>query len=386
MRIPYSRVRNGNRFFEPTPNMRRYGFRPQALGPDGEASRARALRLYEKWLSVKDLEPEERTATKATREDAAIARHYPAGSIGAAWQTWIQSEPWRQLAPSTRAKIWWEAWVKRIEPVFAEVDPDTVTMDQLAAWHAWIVEESGLDAAHKAMKIWRAFWRVLLALRYTRLSDPSAKIRNRQPSPRTARFAHGEAMRLAKTAWRRGYRGLACIIVVAWDTGFSPQDNRTLQARHLATDPKGGRLILDRSVEGRGKTGVAVIGTLSRFGDWLVRKYLAELGVEMHDAAILFRMRSGVPYGQCRLGTDFAAIREIVMPGDKRQLRDMRRSGVLEAFTGGAEARDVAEKFGNSIDRSSRLFRTYNPVDLEKVRQTDILRLEGRRRRNKGGS
>jgi hypothetical protein len=28
-------------------------------------------------------------------------------------------------------------------------------------------------------------------------------------------------------------------------------------------------------------------------------------------------------------------------------------------------------------------FKTYNPVDLEKVKQTDVLRLEGRRRRNK---
>ena len=62
-------------------------------------------------------------------------------------------------------------------------------------------------------------------------------------------------------------------------------------------------------------------------------------------------------------------------PGDLHQLRDMRRSGVLEAFAGGGD-RAVSEKFGNSIDRSSFLFRTYNPVDLEKVRQTDAARLE----------
>ena len=58
--------------------------------------------------------------------------------------------------------------------------------------------------------------------------------------------------------------------------------------------------------------------------------------------------------------------------------------GYARAFAGGGDARDVAEKFGNSIDRSSFLFKTYNPVDLEKVRQTDAARLEGRRRRNKG--
>jgi hypothetical protein len=76
-------------------------------------------------------------------------------------------------------------------------------------------------------------------------------------------------------------------------------------------------------------------------------------------------------------------MRQASAPGDLRQLRDMRRSGVLEAFAGGGDARSVSEKFGNSIDRSSFLFKTYNPVDLEKVRQTDAARLEGRRRRNK---
>jgi len=45
--------------------------------------------------------------------------------------------------------------------------------------------------------------------------------------------------------------------------------------------------------------------------------------------------------------------------------------------------RAVAEKFGDSIERSTFLFKTYNPVDLQKVRQTDAARLEGRRRRNK---
>jgi len=55
----------------------------------------------------------------------------------------------------------------------------------------------------------------------------------------------------------------------------------------------------------------------------------------------------------------------------------------MEAFTGGADAVAIAEKFGNSIDRSSFLFRTYNPVDLEKVRQTDEARRERRRRRNR---
>ena len=242
------------------------------------------------------------------------------------------------MAPSTRNKIWWEAWNKRIEPIFADEMPDHVTFDDISRWRSGVERESGLDAAHKAMKVWRALWRILKALRYTQLSDPSEKVVNRAPPPRTQRFSHGEAMRLAKQAWRLGYRGLACIIVIAWDTGFSPIDCRTLRSRHQALDLLTNRLVMDRSRDGRGKTGVAVIGTMSRFGDALVRRYLLDLGVELTPEAILFRMRSGVPYGESRLGADFAAVREATFPGDKRQLRDMRHSGVIEAFAGGALA------------------------------------------------
>lgn len=361
--------------------MRQFGFRPMPLGPDNEASRRAAMTLYERWIKVRDAGPVPDDDAPRTKEQASAAKVYLPGSIGEAWQKWIKSDEWARLAPANRNKIWWEAWLKRIEPVFADVAPDSVTMEDLSAWRQIIEASKGLDAAHKALKVWRAFWPVMKAMRYTQLSDPSEKIINRQPPPRTARFSHGEAMRLAKTAWRLGYRGLACVIVVAWDTGFSPQDVRTLRPQNIGVDPKTGRMIFDKTAKGRGKTGVAVIGTLSKFGALLVEEYFRRSPPP--EAGFLFRMRTGVPYQQNRLGIDFATVRASALPTDKRQLRDMRRSGVMEAFTGGAGAQDIAEKFGNTLDRSSTLFKTYNPVDLEKVRQADSMRLEGRRRRNR---
>jgi integrase len=383
VKIPYTSVRNGNRFFEPRGRMLEHGFVSRSLGPEGEPARAKAWRLYEDWLFIRDGVPKPPTTKIQT---AAAARVYPAGSLGEAWQVWIRTEEWEKLAPSTRNKIWWEAWLKRIEPCFGDVHPDTITMPQLSLWRKKIEETSGLDPAHKALKIFRAFWRVLQALRYTQLSDPSAKVVNTAPQPRTQRYSHAEAMRLAKTAWRAGFRGLACIIIVAWDTGFSPKDARTLRKRHLQEDPKTRRIVFDLTDAGRAKTGVKVIGTLSRFGDWLVRRAIGDPAagdLAMLDEAFLFRMRGGNPYGESRLGGDFALVRAMVNSNDRRQLRDMRRSGVMEVFTGGGFARDVSEKFGNSIDRSSFLFKTYNPVDLDKVRQADNARLEGRRRKNK---
>ncbi len=384
MRIPYTIVRGGHRYYQPRGRMCQLGFRPMPLGLEGEEARRLALDLHERWLAVRDGgDPvDAELAAKKTREQASLAAVYPRGSIGAAWQEWIRSPEWARLAPGTRNKIWWEAWTKRIEPVFARARPDAVGFNNLSTWRAKIEQASGLDASHKALKVWRALWKVMKGLRYTQLSDPSEKVVNKAPPPRHQRFLHGEAMRLAKNAWRLGFRGLACIIAVAWDTGFAPVDCRTLVYRHLKEDRKNGRLIFDRSVEGRAKSGVPVIGTTSKFTDWLVRRYLTEIGTDEPAEAILFRMRSGVPYQESRLGGDFARIREATMPGDKRQLRDMRRSGVLETFAGDGKAENVAEKFGNTISHSNLLFATYNPVDLEKVRIADENRLKGRRKRN----
>ncbi|HEX3180347.1 MAG TPA: hypothetical protein VHR44_03655 [Beijerinckiaceae bacterium] len=171
------------------------------------------------------------------------------GSVGAAWQEWIQTEAWSRLAPSTRYKIWWEAWNKRIEPFFGDCAPDSITMKMIDEWRADIETVSGIDAAHKALKTFRAFWRVMQALRYTQLTDPSKKVVNRAPRARHQRFGYGEAVRLAKGAWRAGYRGLACIIIVTWDSGFSPQDARTLRGKHKRLDGKTSRIFFDRTRE-----------------------------------------------------------------------------------------------------------------------------------------
>lgn len=381
-RIPYTSVRGGKRLFEPRGRMVAAGFQAKPLGPDNEAARREAWRLYEAWMAVRDgraPSPAAPAAGKLAPELACLAKTYPRRSIGEAWQRWVQTDEWKGLAHSNRTKIWWPAWLKRIEPVFGPVAPNTITMEMMSRWRLQVAEEHGLDAAHKATKVWRSLWRVLQALRYTQLSDPSAKLKNTAPRPRTVLHAQASALRLAKTAWRQGQRGLACLIVTIWDTGFQPGDARTAKVKHLATDPRTGRYLIDRTGEGREKTGVAVIGTLSRLGDAMVRTYLAGVGVPLNGEVPLFRTRRGAPYRDTTLSHDFADLRAGIDPADRRQLRDMRRTATTEAFRGGAEARHISQKLGNSIDRSAFLFKTYNPVDLEQVKAADRARIRGRR-------
>jgi hypothetical protein len=59
---------------------------------------------------------------------------------------------------------------------------------------------------------------------------------------------------------------------------------------------------------------------------------------------------------------------------------DAARSGAVEAIAGGADAVGLSAKLANSIGRSNALHRTYAPVDIEAVRNTDEARLKGRRK------
>jgi hypothetical protein len=94
----------------------------------------------------------------------------------------------------------------------------------------------------------------------------------------------------------------------------------------------------------------------------------------------LFRTRTGSAYGREPLAHDFADVRALAFPHDNRRLMDMRRSGVVEAVAGDAGPIGLSAKLANSIGRSNTLHKTYAPVDIEAVRNTDAARLKGRRR------
>jgi hypothetical protein len=52
-------------------------------------------------------------------------------------------------------------------------------------------------------------------------------------------------------------------------------------------------------------------------------------------------------------------------------------SGAVEAIAGGAGPLGLAAKLANSIGRSNTLQKTYAPVDIEAVRDTDDARIRG---------
>lgn len=381
VKIPYTRVRGGVRYFEPSKAMKAAGFHAKPCGPEGAQARAEALRLYGAWeMHRNGILAAPAPGQPISRDTAEIARQWPPGSIGAAFVAFMRLPEWSRLARSTRDRDILPSW-SYIRDAWGDCDPNLMTLDLLSEWRADLVEKKGPNIAHKVFKEWRRHWRVMTALGVATRPDPSLAIRNNAPAPRNETWREGEAVRLVKEALRSAHPdalSLAAAVAVAWDTQFSPVDVYTIRARHLVRI--GGRIVIDKSADGRAKTKRAIIGTLSRRTERILSVLLARTP-DMHPEALVFMRADGRAWNTTSLGEQFRLLVEKVFPGDKRQLRDFRRSGTVEAFAGGADAEGVAAKMGNSIDRSNTLWKTYNPVSLEAVRRADMARVAGRQKR-----
>ena len=369
--IKYYVVRHGRGYWQPTRAMRAAGFACIACGPDGPNAWRKAVECNEGWQKYR------------RGQEADAPKVWPRGSIGEAWERYRRTTVWAGKAPRTR-EDWDRAW-RWIAPVFGDVAPRTVSLEHVAGLRAAVAAKVSPREAHRVVKIWRALWRVMAAMTYCqRDADPSLGMRNPAAAGRNAVWSEGEVVRLVKAAWRSGYKGLAALVAIAWDTQLSPVDARSLTLGQKRQDDRGVWFDLHRA-----KTGRAAIGTLGRRSQRLLEAYLEGLGATPTPDAPIFRHRRGRAYSKDTLGDDFRTVRELVFPGDTRQLLDMRRSGAVEAAAGGADPLALSAKMANSIHAASDLQQTYLPARVATVREADDARLVGRtrlRRANKYGA
>lgn len=377
VKIAYYVVKRGKGFWQPSPAMRAVGFMSVPCGPDGPVAWARAEEWNLRWQATrtgKAPTPAMAIGDNLSPDRVEELTIYPARSLGEAFRRYRRTPEWAGKAARTR-EDWWRGW-KRIKPVFGDCDPRTASLEDLSAWRQAIEETVSLREAHRALKIWRALWKVTAAMGYcARDADPSLGVRNRSAKGRSDTWNEGEAARLFKRAWRMGFHGLAAVIAVSWSTMLSPGDARALRASQLARNRTGSAFFTER-----GKTGVPVGGALSDRAIAALAAYLDALGVELHGDAYIFRNRSGRPYSKDTLGDDFREVREAEFGGlDRRQLQDFRRSGAVEAIAGGANAEQLAHAMGNTLATSNALFATYVPVNV-----TSLAAVREARRRGRG--
>jgi hypothetical protein len=193
VKIKYYKVRrNGRAFWEPTAAMRALGFTSTPLGQDGPVAWKLADEMNAKWQEAR------RSGVPTEKLQGPTPLHmkvYKTGSMGEAFQKYRATEEWTRKKPRTRED--WERGWKLIEPAFGEYAPGKATMAAVSAWRLRIEEIKGLREAHRAMKIWRALWKVAAAMRYCRADeDPSLAVRNSEPSGRKETWTEGEAVRL----------------------------------------------------------------------------------------------------------------------------------------------------------------------------------------------
>jgi hypothetical protein len=354
--------------------MRALGFYSVPCGPDGPDAWGIAEEWNRRWQAVR--RGEAPSPAIAAYENLSPQRSeeltiYPPRTVGEAFRRYRRTNEWASKAPRTR-EDWWRSW-KQIKPVFGDVDPKTITLEDISAWRKAIEETVSLREAHRCLKIWRAMWKVAAAFGYcVRDADPSLGVRNRAAPGRSATWTEGEVARLFKQAWRSGYHGLAAVIAVAWSTQMSPGDVRALRASQLARNASGAVFFTFRE-----KTDTPIGGALSDRALAALEAYIAKLGIELHGEAYLFRNRSGAPYSSDTLGDDFRDVRRLVFgEREQRTLADFRRSGAVEAIAGGAKAEELAHAMGNTLSASNALFATYVPVNQATLRSV----LEARRR------
>ena len=89
--------------------------------------------------------------------------------------------------------------------------------------------------AHRVIKVWRAFWKVMAAMGYCdRTADPSLGIKNKSSKGASATWEPIEVWQIIRHAWREGHTGIALAVSLMWDTGCSPIDARTAKASQIA--------------------------------------------------------------------------------------------------------------------------------------------------------
>ena len=248
--------------------------------------------------------------------------------------------------PLTREKIWWPAWF-RIRDMWGDVAPDTITFEMMSRWRAALERKHGRGVAHKTLRVWRTFWKIMLGMKIARTADPSMGIRNRAPAPRWQRWSEGETVRLVKPhgaaaimGWRALCGGVGHAILARRRSYAGCEASRNRRGTTRIRPPSGGRT----------KTGRAAIGTVSARTERIGRPTW-----DVKDRVAPGRHLVPNPNRQTRTvakrsAHDFADVRALAFPGDKRRLMDMRRSGVVEAVAGDAGPIGLAAKLANSIE------------------------------------
>lgn len=380
MRIPYSTVRGGKRYWElGEKRQAASGMHPvdlpayEALGTDNLVSQQKALGYYDAYrLAI----------TQPDRDEPDRLGGWPEGSLGAAFHLYKETEDWTvDRKPKTRTEWQW-CWDKYIAPRFGATQIDAITVADSEKFHR-DCRKPKTDAdgkptdglalspheAWSALKIWRA---LLTMLEKKGVIDkaPIGALSNPRPDARGEFWIEEEVQRLLRASRklqrflrrkdsRERYRAVELMIRLGWETALSAVDCRTFSLDMIARDGKG----VWRVERARTKSGASAKPPLSQTLVEALQAYANAQPATAITGAPLFRTSEGKEYTRTYFGNLFADVRRCAFGRhEKRQFQDLRRSANLEAELGNATAEERAALLANRLDKSKQLDGVYTPV------------------------
>jgi integrase len=351
------RLKDGRRawFFEATPALRAAGIHSEALGTDRAAAIARAEALNADWDRARGEE-------RGTRDRETTSGRHPHGTFSWLCAELRRSTDWADKAARTREDV--ERALAVLEPVFGPSQCRAITPALVQAFYARLRAGASLDKSARVMKWFRYVlgWGCRLHPREVPL-NPTLAVKVKQPRARRQVWAPGWLPRAIRSAWRRRWYGCAWALALAYDTGLRPQDLRRLTPRGVRPD----RVVLTPQKTAH----LAGRDHDEDFPIWpetwaLYQRYRAKLGVELLPDQPALRSVSGRPYAsRHHLAKQIRQVlRDAGLP-DTVQLRDLRRTGNVEAAIGGASGPQLAARLNQSIGRGQAILDVYAPGSFE---------------------
>jgi integrase len=364
--IPFYVIKRNNRaYWQPQAALRKLGFQSMPLGPDGPAAWEKARKL--------NLEADRARLTG----NAPAQSIYPVGTLGDFFERYQRTEAWKAKEVKSQEDY------HRVWPVIdaAEVDGRRLALQRLSkistadseGFHRQLhaaAERGECSDSHRyrVLKVWRSLLNA--AASYQLITKaPIGRVPNPQPAGRSGIFLASEIRALQQGAETRGRWALALGIGIAYDTGLSPVDVRSIALQNVLGARRKRWIETRRKKTKRPMKHALSADTCTRLDRYLAR--VKSEGIELGPEDQLLRQPDGWrPYIKDRWERHFRITREEIFPGDTRVMLDIRRTANVEADIGGMSREDRAELLANNLDKSAFLEATYTPSTVVKSRQS----------------